>query len=146
MPLQHVCQIRFIEISLCQQLLDASLVLGSSHTGRNGNDVFGAKNHGRHAFVINPLGGAHGFFGQTAGGKKLNGKSAQEQVFALDLRVRFLGKHTLFNFWLGWLMRWLINPDFEKVALGAYGWFYYRGKAAGLRARLEELKAKGAKV
>jgi 1-acyl-sn-glycerol-3-phosphate acyltransferase len=28
-------------------------------------------------------------------------------VFALDLRVRFLGKHTLFNPWLGWLMRWL---------------------------------------
>jgi len=28
-------------------------------------------------------------------------------VFALGLRVRFLGKHTLFNPWLGWLMRWL---------------------------------------
>lgn len=28
-------------------------------------------------------------------------------VFALELRVRFLGKHTLFNPWLGWLMRWL---------------------------------------
>ena len=27
-------------------------------------------------------------------------------VFALGLRVRFLGKHTLFNPWLGWLMRW----------------------------------------
>jgi len=23
-------------------------------------------------------------------------------------------------FWRGWLMRWLINPDFEKVDLGAY--------------------------
>lgn len=23
-------------------------------------------------------------------------------------------------FWRGWLMRWLINPDFEKVELGAY--------------------------
>jgi CAAX prenyl protease-like protein len=23
-------------------------------------------------------------------------------------------------FWRGWLIRWLINPDFEKVALGAY--------------------------
>ncbi len=23
-------------------------------------------------------------------------------------------------FWRGWLMRWLINPDFEKVQLGAY--------------------------
>ena len=23
-------------------------------------------------------------------------------------------------FWRGWLMRWLIRPDFEKVALGAY--------------------------
>ncbi|TAN52605.1 MAG: acyltransferase [Betaproteobacteria bacterium] len=28
-------------------------------------------------------------------------------VVALGLRVRFLGKHTLFNPWLGWLMRWL---------------------------------------
>lgn len=28
-------------------------------------------------------------------------------VFALGLRVQFLGKHTLFNPWLGWLMRWL---------------------------------------
>lgn len=28
-------------------------------------------------------------------------------VYALGLRVRFLGKHTLFNPWLGWLMRWL---------------------------------------
>jgi len=27
-------------------------------------------------------------------------------VFALGLRVRFLGKHTLFNPWIGWLMRW----------------------------------------
>ena len=27
-------------------------------------------------------------------------------VFALGLHVRFLGKHTLFNPWLGWLMRW----------------------------------------
>jgi len=23
-------------------------------------------------------------------------------------------------FWRGWLMRWLINPDFRKVALGSY--------------------------
>jgi CAAX prenyl protease-like protein len=23
-------------------------------------------------------------------------------------------------FWRGWLMRWLINPDFEKIALGTY--------------------------
>lgn len=28
-------------------------------------------------------------------------------VFALGLRVKFLGKHTLFNPWMGWLMRWL---------------------------------------
>jgi 1-acyl-sn-glycerol-3-phosphate acyltransferase len=28
-------------------------------------------------------------------------------MFAIGIRVRFLGKHTLFNFWLGWLMRWL---------------------------------------
>lgn len=24
-------------------------------------------------------------------------------------------------FWRAWLMRWIINPDFEKVPLGAYG-------------------------
>lgn len=28
-------------------------------------------------------------------------------VFALGLDVKFLGKHTLFNPWLGWFMRWL---------------------------------------
>ena len=28
-------------------------------------------------------------------------------VYALGLHVRFLAKHTLFNPWLGWLMRWL---------------------------------------
>jgi 1-acyl-sn-glycerol-3-phosphate acyltransferase len=28
-------------------------------------------------------------------------------VFAIGIRVRFLGKHSLFNPWLGWLMRWL---------------------------------------
>jgi 1-acyl-sn-glycerol-3-phosphate acyltransferase len=28
-------------------------------------------------------------------------------VFAIGVHVRFLGKHTLFNPWLGWLMRWL---------------------------------------
>jgi 1-acyl-sn-glycerol-3-phosphate acyltransferase len=27
-------------------------------------------------------------------------------VFALGIRVRFLAKHTLFNPWMGWLMRW----------------------------------------
>ncbi len=36
-------------------------------------------------------------------------------VFALGLQARFLGKHTLFNPWLGWLMRWLggtpVNRD-----------------------------------
>ena len=26
-------------------------------------------------------------------------------MFAIGIRVRFLGKHTLFNPWLGWLMR-----------------------------------------
>ena len=28
-------------------------------------------------------------------------------VYAIGIRVRFLGKHTLFNPWIGWLMRWL---------------------------------------
>jgi len=27
-------------------------------------------------------------------------------VYALGLRVRFLAKHTLFNPWIGWFMRW----------------------------------------
>ena len=27
-------------------------------------------------------------------------------VFALGIHIRFLAKHTLFNPWLGWLMRW----------------------------------------
>ena len=25
-------------------------------------------------------------------------------------------------FWRGWLLRWLINPDFQKVPLGAFSW------------------------
>lgn len=41
-------------------------------------------------------------------------------VFALGLRVRFLGKHTLFNPWLGWLMRWLGGaPVLRETPQGA---------------------------
>ena len=28
-------------------------------------------------------------------------------------------------FWRGWLMRWLINPDFERVAIGTYAPFAF---------------------
>ena len=43
-------------------------------------------------------------------------------VFALDLSVRFLGKHTLFNPWLGWLMRWLGGvPVVRDTPQGAVG-------------------------
>jgi len=41
-------------------------------------------------------------------------------VFALGIRVRFLGKHTLFNPWLGWLMRWLGGtPVIRETPQGA---------------------------
>jgi len=37
-------------------------------------------------------------------------------VFALGIRVRFLGKHTLFNPWLGWLMRWFGGMPVNREA------------------------------
>lgn len=37
-------------------------------------------------------------------------------VFALGLRVRFLGKHTLFHPPLGWLMRWLGGSPVRRDA------------------------------
>jgi 1-acyl-sn-glycerol-3-phosphate acyltransferase len=43
-------------------------------------------------------------------------------VFALGLRVRFLGKHTLFRPPLGWLMRWLGGtPVVRDTPQGAVG-------------------------
>ena len=43
-------------------------------------------------------------------------------VFALGLRVRFLGKHTLFAPPLGWLMRWLGGtPVVRETPQGAVG-------------------------
>lgn len=43
-------------------------------------------------------------------------------VYALGLRVRFLGKHTLFNPWLGRLMRWLGGtPVIRHAPQGAVG-------------------------
>jgi len=33
---EHVCQIRFVEVGLLEHLLDAGLVLGSSHAGGSG--------------------------------------------------------------------------------------------------------------
>jgi len=41
-------------------------------------------------------------------------------VFAIGIRVRFLGKHTLFNPWLGWLMRWFGGtPVIREAPQGA---------------------------
>ena len=41
-------------------------------------------------------------------------------VFAIGIRVRFLGKHTLFNPWTGWLMRWLGGtPVIREAPQGA---------------------------
>ncbi len=43
-------------------------------------------------------------------------------VFALGLRIRFLGKHTLFKPPLGWLMRWLGGtPVIRDTPQGAVG-------------------------
>ena len=43
-------------------------------------------------------------------------------VFAMGLRVRFLGKHTLFKPPLGWLMRWLGGtPVVRDTPQGAVG-------------------------
>lgn len=55
-------------------------------------------------------------------------------VFALGLRVRFLGKHTLFNPWMGWLMRWLGGtPVIRETPQGAVG------EAAEMIAREERV-------
>ena len=41
-------------------------------------------------------------------------------VYALGLRVRFLAKHTLFNPWIGWLMRWFGGlPVIREAPQGA---------------------------
>lgn len=41
-------------------------------------------------------------------------------VYALGLHVRFLAKHTLFNPWLGWLMRWFGGtPVIREAPQGA---------------------------
>jgi 1-acyl-sn-glycerol-3-phosphate acyltransferase len=55
-------------------------------------------------------------------------------VFALGLRVRFLGKHTLFGPPLGWLMRWLGGtPVVRDSPQGAVG------DAAAMIAREERV-------
>ena len=48
-----------------------------------------------------------------------------QQASLWFLALRTLGSAALVPiieelFWRGWLMRWLINPDFEKVPLGTY--------------------------
>ena len=85
MPREQFCQIGFVVFGLLLQLFDARLVLGAAHAGGDGDDVFGAKNFGGDALEINLLGGAHGFLGQAAGGKKLDGKTTEQKMFALDL-------------------------------------------------------------
>ena len=42
------------------------------------------------------------------------------QSLARTLRAALLVPILEELFWRGWLMRWLINPDFEKVKLGTY--------------------------
>ena len=85
MPLQNVFQINFVEIGLLKQLFDARLVLLPSHTGGNGNDIFGAKNPGGHTFIFDAFGFMNGFPGQAVRGKKRDGKSPDKQMFAFNL-------------------------------------------------------------
>src|SRR5215472_7536446 len=85
MPLQDVFQAVLVQVGLLKQLLDAHLILGPANAGSNGYDVFGPEDFGGQAFVINVLGLAHRFLGQTAGGEKPNGESPEQQVLALHL-------------------------------------------------------------
>ena len=85
MPLQHVCQIGFVQVGLLQELFDARLVLGAADAGSNGDDVFGPENLGGHVFVVQPFRLAHGFLSQSGSGKKLDGKAPQQKVFPLNL-------------------------------------------------------------
>ena len=53
--------------------------------------------------------------------------SAGLQVSAWFMAVRTIGSALFVPpleelFWRGWLMRWLIDKDFEKVPLGTYAW------------------------
>ena len=85
MPLQDFFQLRFIEIGLLEHLFDTRLVFRPPYAGGNGDDVFGAENFRGHAFIINARRFANGFFGQSVGGEKLNGKSAHQQMFTFNL-------------------------------------------------------------
>src|ERR1043166_9349471 len=85
MPVEDVFQAALVQVSLLEQLLDARLILGPANAGGDGHDVFGPENFGGHAFVINTLGLAHSFLGQTAGGEKLHGESPDQQVLAFHL-------------------------------------------------------------
>ena len=66
-------------------MLDARLVLGPTDAGRDGHDVFGPKNFGGHALIINALGFPHRFLCQTTGGKKLHRESPDEHLLPFHL-------------------------------------------------------------
>jgi len=85
MPLQDFLQLRFIQPRLLQHLFNAHLVLDATEAGGNGQDMFGAENFCRHTFVINALSLAHGFLGQAVRSEELQGESAHQKMFALDL-------------------------------------------------------------
>ena len=76
MPLEHIFQIRFVEVRLLQQLLDACLVFGAPHGSSNRRDVLCPEHFRGDAFEIYFLSFAHSLLRQSARGKKLHGKSA----------------------------------------------------------------------
>ena len=57
MPLEEICQILFVKISLLQQLVDTCLVLRTPYAGSNGNDVRSADSirHGVIASIVGLL-------------------------------------------------------------------------------------------
>jgi hypothetical protein len=67
----------------------------------------------------------HWLFENALTGSTVSTLAPGDQAGFLFLTVRALGSTLLVPiveelFWRGWLMRWLILPDFTKVALGTY--------------------------
>jgi CAAX prenyl protease-like protein len=67
----------------------------------------------------------HWLFDNGVMGSATSSIPANLQITAWFLLTRTLGSVLVVPiieelFWRGWLMRWLINPDFEKVPLGKY--------------------------
>jgi uncharacterized protein len=77
----------------------------------------------------------HWLFENSLLGSTASTLAPGDQADLRFLAVRALGSTLLVPileelFWRGWLMRWLVRPDFTKVALGTYAPLAFWGTAA----------------